>query len=398
VTISELAVREPDVDGLRVLAFCDYFSPGSCGGSERVAAETYRRLAGWGANVTLVTASVSGTADGAVDDGYRVVSVPARDLSGFLGAQLALSGRLFGEAFRTGATLGPQVIHAHSLHFQGSVVAATYQRARKVPMVTTVHLAGLAHLSAPVRLTTGLYERTIGRFILGSSAAAIAVSEPVAAHVITRHMAPERVLVVHNGVDHEVFHPAGAPPGPRAPNIVFVGRLLANKGPQLLMEALAELAGEGIRFTATFVGDGPMRSMLARRAGDAGIADQVRMTGAVPPNQVAAVLRTADVAVRPSFSEGLPLAVLEAMACGVCVVASDVAGNAELVSDGTNGLLFQPGDAQALAMALRRVLGDEGLRRRLAADGHRTSLGYSWDACAAATGEILAAAARRPSH
>jgi glycosyltransferase involved in cell wall biosynthesis len=108
---------------------------------------------------------------------------------------------------------------------------------------------------------------------------------------------------------------------------------------------------------------------------------------------VARQLANADIFVRPSLTEGLPLAVLEAMAARVCVVASDIPGNRDLVRNELNGLLFKPYDSSSLADALRRALRSPLEARSLAEAGYETARSYSWENAARRTAESLLTAA-----
>jgi glycosyltransferase involved in cell wall biosynthesis len=384
--------------GLRLLAFCDYYGGGASGGSERVARAVYSRLAAWGASVTLVSPAPGVAAGSVDDDGVRVISVPARDLSHVVGAQVAIARGVATAARDAYRETKPIVLHTNSLHFQSSVVAARLQGRVGIPLVTTAHIGSLEHLPRRARWATGAYERTIGRYILRHSERAIAVSEPVAEHLGSLGYPRRQIDVVRNGVDHATFHP---PTEPRAqlatgPHIAFVGRLIANKGPDLVVDALAALRRDAQPFTASFIGDGPLSSEMQRRVTDAGLDHVVEFTGEV--TDVADRLRRADILVRPSYTEGLPLAVIEAMASGVCVIASKVPGNMCLIEDHVSGLLFPVGDAHALGASLRLAVTDANLRVRLAQEGRARSQAYSWDATAAGTLAVLASAAARAAR
>lgn len=379
--------------GVRVLAFCDYFSASSCGGSERVALEVYRRMAERGAEVAVVTTAADAVA-GEVE-GLRVYPVPTVDLARYVGAQVAVAPGARRVAARAAAEMRPHVLHANHLMFQTSLAAALLAPRLGVPLVSTAHLGPLTSLRAPLRLPATVHEQSVGRFILRRSRRVIAVSTSVAAHLRHLGVDPERIDVVLNGVDHDRFHPpAVAPPGGGVPAIVFVGRLIANKGPALFLQALGALAAAGIGFSAEVVGDGPLRAKLEAEVARLGLGSQVTFSGEV--TDVADRLRQADVMVRPSLTEGLPLAVLEAMATGNCVLASNIPGNAELVVPGESGLLFRPGDASDLARQLTTLLTDPALRRRLAAEGCRRAAAYSWDATAEATARVLTGVANAP--
>jgi glycosyltransferase involved in cell wall biosynthesis len=160
-----------------------------------------------------------------------------------------------------------------------------------------------------------------------------------------------------------------------------------------LLDALDHLQSDGIAFRAAFVGDGPQRHDLASRVAGAGLSDRVTFVG--HSTDVAGWLARATVLVRPSLTEGMPLTVLEAMASGVLVVASDIPGNTGLVRHLRNGLVFPSGDARALAGMLRFAVENPEVACALAEAGHRSVRSLSWDACAEATLGVLARVAAR---
>jgi glycosyltransferase involved in cell wall biosynthesis len=151
------------------------------------------------------------------------------------------------------------------------------------------------------------------------------------------------------------------------PRIVTVGRLAFPKDPLTLVRALARVRASGHLFRASFVGDGPDAADVAAEIRAVGLESSVELCGA--RSDVGAVLARSDVFVLSSRSEGGPISILEAMAAGLPVVASDVGGVREQVADGATGLLVPPGDPDALAGALERLLADPDLRRRLGAVG-----------------------------
>ena len=394
-TVEASSAHAVDLSGMRILGFCDHVSPRSCGGAERAAVEVYRRLRLMGAEVRVLTA-LTGTAMASLDQHgmENVIVARSLDLSTYCRAQVSVAPGLYAAGVRAVDAFRPHVLHAHSLHFQTTAVAAMLQRSRRIPLVTTAHVGGLGALPLPLRLATGAYERSVGRRILARSARAIAVSGSVAEHLSSLGVPRDRVVVIPNGVDHDVFRPGwsnGQAEGSPVPRILFVGRLIANKGPQLLVQALALLRDGGLAFHADLVGDGPMRAALERTIRRAGLSTVVELAGA--STEVAAHLQAADIVVRPSFTEGMALAVLEAMASGRCVVASDIPPNADLISDGSTGLLFRSGDAVDLARVLAGALGAPAVRRRLGAAAHLDARRYSWDDAADRTGELLAAVA-----
>jgi glycogen(starch) synthase len=146
------------------------------------------------------------------------------------------------------------------------------------------------------------------------------------------------------------------------PLLVFAGRLAPQKSLGVLLEAVARLP----QVTLVVAGDGPERALREQQARELGVADRVRFLGSVPRDEVLGLFRAADASVLPSSWENYPHTVVEALAVGCPVVATNVGGVPEVVRDGENGLLVPAGDVDALASALARVLGDDELRERLA--------------------------------
>jgi glycosyltransferase involved in cell wall biosynthesis len=177
-----------------------------------------------------------------------------------------------------------------------------------------------------------------------------------------RACADGRVLVIRNAVDLGRFRPRSGGHDHDPVQLVSVGRLAAPKDFATLLDALAELPRGSA--TLRIVGDGPEREALEERARTLALDQWVRFEGTVP--DVAPALAEADVFVLSSRSEGMPMSVLEAMAAGLPIVATDVGGLRELVDD-ENGLLVPRGDAQRLAEALARLVADGRLRTRLGA-------------------------------
>ncbi|MFL5828105.1 MAG: glycosyltransferase family 4 protein [Thermoleophilaceae bacterium] len=186
-----------------------------------------------------------------------------------------------------------------------------------------------------------------------------------------------KLHVVRCGVDPREFaavtRNGGADAnGSGAVRVLNVGQAVERKGQALLVEALAQLADRGLDVRATVVGDGPARAALERLAERGGVADRIDFAGAVGQDEIRAHYGRADVFCLPSFAEGVPVVLMEAMATGLPVVASSVMGVPELVEDGTAGLLVPPGRVDRLADALARLAGDPGLRSQMGAAGRRT--------------------------
>ena len=179
-----------------------------------------------------------------------------------------------------------------------------------------------------------------------------------------------RMEVVRLGVDCSALRPR-EPDLPDATNqqsplrIVCTGRLVAAKGHRILLEALALLSAEGVRYSCTLIGDGPERNSLEALSIQLRLDKSVRFLGAMAHQPTLSEVSQAEVFVLASFAEGLPVALMEAMALGVPCVSTTIAAISELIEDKENGLLVPPANPEALFRALQLLASDAGLRRRL---------------------------------
>jgi glycosyltransferase involved in cell wall biosynthesis len=164
-----------------------------------------------------------------------------------------------------------------------------------------------------------------------------------------------KVQVVRCGVD-AAFLRDGPQPVPDNNRLVCVGRLSEQKGQLLLLEALGRLSAEGVAFEMTLAGDGPMRPLIEGQIRQLGLGDRVRITGWLSNEAVRREILAARAMVLPSFAEGLPVVLMEALALGRPALTTYVAGIPELVAPGCNGWLVPAGSVDALADGLRQVL------------------------------------------
>jgi colanic acid/amylovoran biosynthesis glycosyltransferase len=139
-------------------------------------------------------------------------------------------------------------------------------------------------------------------------------------------------------------------------HLISVGRLCGQKGQLVLLDALAVLASEGVQFKMTIAGDGPLRPMLEQRIRELGLDGRVQITGWLTNSEIRALVMDARAVVLPSFAEGLPVVLMEALALGRPVVATYVGGIPELVTDGVCGWLVPPGDMDQLSRAMKECL------------------------------------------
>ena len=190
----------------------------------------------------------------------------------------------------------------------------------------------------------------------------------------------EKVRKVNNGVDLTVFKPAEREKKKETVEIVNIGTMYGVKNQRMLMEAFGALYRQYPNLRLTILGDGVLRPELESQAERLGISDVVRMPGI--QKAVCAYLQQADIYVSASNSEGQPLSVLEAMACGLPVVATAAGGTVDAVKNGENGIIIPIGDQKALEAALQKMITEEEFRKKCGETSYHMAQGWSIEACA----------------
>jgi colanic acid/amylovoran biosynthesis glycosyltransferase len=170
----------------------------------------------------------------------------------------------------------------------------------------------------------------------------------------SRHADWPKVKIVHCGLEKSFYEVASPTRGP--PRLICVGRLCEAKGQLLLIEAAALLAAKGIAFELVLAGDGPMRKEIEALVEECGLGERVRITGWISSSEVREEILAARALVLPSFAEGLPVVIMEAMALRRPVLSTYVAGIPELVRHGQEGWLFPAGAVKELAEAMEACL------------------------------------------
>jgi len=268
----------------------------------------------------------------------------------------ALAGRLY----KSGITH----IHAHFGHVPAAIAMYAAQ-------VAGISFSFTVHANDIFERPTALREKA------SRSAFVACISEYHRQYLIERGCPVAKVRIVHCGLNlddypchpHERVHP---------PRLFSVGRFVEKKGFHILIEALAILKQEKIPFRMTIVGNGPLFDSIRQSAGRAELTEYVHFLGSRPQEEVRTLLNNADLFVLPCVvarsgdRDGIPVALMEAMAIGVPVISTPVAGIPELIQQEHNGLLVKPGDAADLAQAIKTLLKNPRYARQLSENARRT--------------------------
>ena len=262
------------------------------------------------------------------------------------------------------AMLRPQLIHAH--FGRGGALALPIARALRLPLVVTFH-GGDATKDGHYRrkLVPTIFQRRC-EALQREAALIICVAEHIREALLARNFPAAKLKVIRYGIEPEAD--GGSQRLAEQPYLLFVGRFVEKKGIEHLLDAMQALESEGTSVDLVLVGDGPMTEALKHKAAS---LTRVRFLGWLPNQEVRRVMKGAlaicvpSVAAQTGDSEGLPNVVLEAMACAVPVIGSNIAGITEAVEHDNTGFLVPPADPPAIAAVARQLLNDPALRSRM---------------------------------
>lgn len=343
------------------------------GGAEIHLHELFGRIARWGHEVHLITSGWPGCSRRAVVDGMQLRRVGGRH-------SFALLAR--------GAVRRALREHRFDLVVEDiNKIPLFLPLLTRLPFVAIVpHLFGttaFAEAPAPMAAVVWATELPIPR--LYRRAAFHAISESTRDDLVRRGVPPERVVVIHPGVDAERYRPDPATPRAERPTFLYLGRLKRYKGVEFALRALARAREQRADLTLDICGQGDDRPRLERLAAELGLGPAARFPGFVSEEEKRRLLRRAWAVVFPSPKEGWGITNVEAAACGTPAIASDSDGLRESVRDGVTGFLVPHGDVSALAARLVELASQPDLVGRLGRAARTFAEGLSWDAAARAT-------------
>ena len=362
------------------------------GGAEVFAQEIAERLVKEGNEVDVITGrTLKGSKSFEVIKGvnvYRVRLVSGKYWFKYLS--------LFSYAFVSIITVfilhkrrNCDLIHAIEV-FGAGLPGVILKRLIKKPLLVTVQGGYFSEEGSPLR------KRILGRlerWCLKNASVVHVISEYLGERA--RRRGAESVVVIPNGIDERVFYPVNKDEAKKkagvadervilsiCPGYVRHARPFSYKsGYPELIHALSNLSSQFPNLRLVLIGEGNIRGELDALAAELGIRDKVSFLGFISHKELASYLAMADIFIRPSLVEGLGIAFIEAMACGVPVIGTDVGGIPDIIEHDKNGFLIRPQDRQGMVQALRALLEDEDLRSRFITKGLETvRQKFHWDA------------------
>jgi glycogen(starch) synthase len=377
---------------IRVLRLCSVFEPppsalvgrgvkfDPIGGMQNHTAELTRALDRRGVIQTvLTTRPPTAPYFQRLGDHARVIrlGLPIRRFRQLYGPQAAILAPIL--AARA------DVVHVHLGEDLAVLpIGAAAAKLHRLPLVLTVHTS-LRHTLAVGDLRSAVLKALGGqieRWGEHSADAVLVITPRLCRLLVSDSVDENRLHVIPPGVNPSLFDGSFEDPfsGVGRPRVLFVGRLAPQKGVGTLVEAAGLLEHPSAQ--VLLVGEGPERKALERETERLGVDDRLRFEGFVTHDQLPAAMAHADMLVLPSLYEELGTVLLEAMQAGLPIVASETGGIPDVVEDGVNGLLVPPGDPEALARAIDRILSDGDLARRLSEGAHQRGKDYDWEVLA----------------
>lgn len=358
---------------MRILVLVHEYPPVG-GGGGRVAQDLCRGLAERGHELYVLTAHHGDLPLSEDEPGIfvrRLISGRRWAFRADLRAMLGYVLVSFWHGLRVIRRWKPDVIHAHFAVPAGATALAL-SLLTGVPYILTAHLGDVP---GGVPEKTGKWFRWIFPFtppIWRRAKRIIAVSQ------FTRQLAqacyPVPVEVIPNGVDLQVFDP-GVIRLQTPPRIIFAARFMTQKNPLCVVETLARI--KELPWQCEMLGDGPLKDEVEQRVRALGLQGRIRLHGWVSPRDVLEWYRQSDILFMPSFSEGLPVVGVQALAMGLALVVSRIGGWVDCVQEGENGFMVNPQDEDGFEAALRTLLKDP--QRLLAARRASRALAERFD-------------------
>lgn len=274
----------------------------------------------------------------------------------------------------------PDIVLSRTRFFLTSFMALWYAKTRRIPLVHVEHGSDYVKLNNPFfKMCARLYDYTVGRLVVSFANHVIANSK--ASAVFVRRLVPWRnPVVIYRGVRQEFIEQADSDNEIRRRYgnqiIVYAGRLIDGKGVPDLIHAVGKLPSA----SCIIVGGGPQQKELELLVRSLHLSDRIAFVGHKTPKELFSILKSVDVMVNPSYTEGLPTAVIEAALCRLPVIATDVGGTCEIIEDGVSGILVPTNNSAMIAHAVTAVLEHPEKAKQYAEKAYQNAVStFSWE-------------------
>lgn len=375
-----------------IVVFSPFYPP-SIGGLQNHAQEFNRHLSNRGYRITLITPHLPSASPAYEQElpAVTIIRVPAFEL--ITNWPIPKVWRKeFWSAWRQISRDSPAAVIGRTRFFTTTWLARLFAWQQRIPYIHIEHGSDYVQLRNPLwqRLAYAL-DHTLGRFTIQTAAKVIANSAHTAAF-IQRLVPKVKPTIIYRGIERQALDniaPALRETTPRSgTRILYLGRLIASKGVSDLLVSVSRLTHPSLE--VVIAGHGPDSQHLKKLAEELGINHFVRFKRPASWTDAIALLKSCDIVVNPSYTEGLPTTVIEAALCQKAIIATDVGGTSEIIQHNQSGLLVPPRDPAALTRALTTLITDSALRHRLGENANRAARGkFEWRQAMAAYHQLL---------
>jgi glycosyltransferase involved in cell wall biosynthesis len=370
---------------MRVALVGDEYYP-DIGGAPQYALELSLQLVRLGIETVVITHRHPGQAEEEEIDGVKIRRVKGWVLNH---PHRTFSPPLFCRCYKYILDEKFDMVHGLDVYSTMALMVIPFARIFRIPCVLTCHTARGSPFSM-------FWQRLIGWvFMFSRPDRLVAVSRASARFSRLLGFSEKRITVVPNGVDLSCFNRRIDASLMREelgigdePLVVTALRLIKGKSPDLLVSAFARVLEAVPDAKLVIAGSGQEKDNLSSQIQDLNITNSVFMVGRLPKEKVAQLMAAADVFVLPSRIESFGLTLLEASAAGLPAVCSNAGGVPEIFQDGYNGLLYPPGDDDAMAKAIIRLLQDRELAKKISANAMETATRFTWERTAEQTFQV----------
>lgn len=376
-----MVVTPPVTRPIRVLVFSPYYPP-SIGGLQNHAQEFNQHLAAKGYQITLITPRLPRTALPVEHElsGVTILRFPAFELIPNFPVP-KIWHRQFWAHWRTASHQAPDVVIGRTRFFATTWLARIFAWWHSLPYVHIEHGSDHVQLSNPLwHWLAYIIDHTIGRFVIETATKVVANSHHTAAFI--KHLAPiAEPVIIYRGVETEKLEQIAsarrATANPQLVRIGYLGRLIAGKGVSDLLLSLTSLKNQA--WELLIIGHGPDYARLKEMTQHLGLNRSVQFIHPARWSEAVAIVKSCDIIVNPSYTEGLPTTVIEAALCQKAIIATHVGGTSEIIHHDRSGILIPPRNPTALARALEKLIRNAPLRTLLGTNAAQEVRGkFEW--------------------
>lgn len=342
---------------MKILDFSPFYPP-HIGGLEKYNEELHEKLAEKNCQITVFTPHIPKDAEllEQKNENTKIIRYPAIEIvHNFPFPSLWKSD--FWKQYKKLSTQKYDVVISTSRFFVQPIMALTYSKFKKLPRIHIEHGSSFVRHNFWISFVARIFDHTFGWLSLKTSDSIISISQPVSEFV--KKLSSRKSRVIYRGMPFEKIDAIEVDSQIRKKHknkkiITFVGRLIHGKGVIHLLESLRKINDNNI--VLVIVGDGGEMNNLKKYAQEHNLENIVDFIGSVDFGKAISILKSSDVFVNPSYSEGLPTSVLEAGACKCPIIATDVGGTSEIITHKKSGIIIPPKNNQALIESLNMLL------------------------------------------